>query len=87
MAAAGVALVTEQSARLLPRKFEHLGALRNRLRKLELARVDPLEVFTAPCSRRSSPVGRRAQRAQVDIIDSGLCKRVSKQGLGEAGPP
>jgi len=87
MAAARVALVTKQSARLLARQLEHLRPLGDRFGKLELAGVNALELLVPPLARRLAPPGRGAKGAQVNIVDASVCQGIAQWRLGKARPP
>lgn len=85
MAAGRVALVTKEGARLLASELQHLRALGNRFGELELTRIDALQLFCPAGARCCSPVGRRAQRAQMHIIDPGFGQSVPQRSLGKTG--
>jgi hypothetical protein len=55
VASAGIALVAEDSARLLTGKVEHLRAFRDRLGKLELTRINPNEIVVPPARAAARP--------------------------------
>src|SRR5262245_5874131 len=86
MAFRRVALVTKQRTWLLVRQVNHLRALGHRFGKLELPGVDAFEIRVATCPGRRSTICRSAERAEVDVIDSGLGQRIAQRRLGKSRP-
>lgn len=53
--------------------------------KLQLAGVDPIEVFGPSGPRRRPPVGRGAEHSQVDLVDPDFRQLVPEQVHGKSG--
>lgn len=80
---ARIVFVAEQGAWFLRRQLEHLCALRDRFRKLELSRIDSYQIVVAAGSGRSAAVGGCPQRPQMDVINPFLGESVAERGLGK----
>ena len=66
----GVAFEAQKRAGLLFRQRNHLRRLGDRLRKLELSCVNPLEIGMASSSGGTTPFSRRSKRFEVTIFDA-----------------
>ena len=81
-----VPLITKHRARLFACEVEHLGTLRNRFRKLELPGIDSNQIIVTPGSGGGPSVGRRAERAKVDIVYIRLGELIPERSLRKAWP-
>lgn len=82
-----VALIAQKRARLFGRQLRHLRSLDDRFRQFQLTRVDSLEIGVPSRPRGRPSVGWRAERAEMDIFDSGFRERVSQWGLRKSRTP
>ena len=70
MAAGGFTLVAQQSNAAVMGKVSQLRPGSQCLGQFKLPRIDPLQRGQVQRPRRSPPLGRRAERAEVAIVDS-----------------
>src|SRR5437660_5197264 len=87
MAVRGLALEAEQGARALACQLNHLCALGDRLRQLELAGIDARHVLVPPRPCCGAALGRSAEGPQMDIFDPSFFEGSPKGRLRKARAP
>src|SRR4051794_14233320 len=87
MAVGGLALHADERARLLICEVEHLRRLCNRFGKLELPRIDALEVVMPAGPRGGTAFRGRAESFEVNIFDPRLFESGPKRRLRKARAP
>src|SRR6476469_3509384 len=86
MASCGVSFETQQRRGTLLSDRPQLSHLSKRLRQLELPCVNFNKSLVIIFACSFSPLGRRAQGLQTNVIDPSVAKACGEDVLGKAGP-